>query len=107
MSVLSTNDWMAHRFLEALLAFMLFEFVALAGWLARRGHRRLVGLAGLYLLSGATLIAAVRLALVAETARFVWLAMGVSLVAHVAFLSGTRRRCLGPLAPGPSEAPLR
>jgi hypothetical protein len=105
--VFSTNDWLAHRFLEALLAFMVFEFVALAGWLTRRGHGRLVGLAGLYLLSGATLIAAVRLALVAETAHFVWLAMLVSLVAHVAFLAGTRRRCLAPLASSPSEAELR
>lgn len=94
-------ELVAPRFLDGLLVFMLVERFVLGRWLVRRGQSRLVGLLGAYLLSGAALIAAIRLALVEETAVFVAIPLLVSLVAHVGFLVGSKRLVDGPVAGRP------
>jgi len=96
-------ELVAPRFLDGLLVFMLVERLVLGRWLVRQGQSRLVGLLGAYLLSGAALIAAVRLALVDETSGFVALPLLVSLIAHVGFLVGSKRLVVPPVAAPPLE----
>lgn len=73
--------------IDAILGLILVELVVLSVWLARRGQRELVPALACFLLSGALLALAVRVALTStDPAPLVLGLMALSFPAHLATL---------------------